>query len=48
MLAVFTGGVLLSAIVVLNGIIGARLHTPFAVSFFTLLAFPRVYSLQLR
>jgi nucleobase:cation symporter-1, NCS1 family len=32
MLAIFTGAVLLSTVIVLNGIIGARLHTPFAVT----------------
>ncbi|KAK4701025.1 nucleobase:cation symporter-1, NCS1 family, partial [Phenoliferia sp. Uapishka_3] len=32
LLAVFVGGFILSLIVVLNGIIGARLHTPFAVT----------------
>lgn len=32
LLAVFLGGVTLSVVIVLNGLIGARLHTPFAVS----------------
>lgn len=31
LLAVFLGGVTLSVVIVLNGLIGARLHTPFAV-----------------
>ncbi|KAM0746115.1 hypothetical protein T439DRAFT_330088 [Meredithblackwellia eburnea MCA 4105] len=32
MIAVLVGGILLAGVVVLNGIIGARLHTPFAVT----------------
>lgn len=32
LLAIFVGGVTLSTVIVFNGIIGARLHTPFAVS----------------
>ncbi|BGP42631.1 hypothetical protein JCM10449v2_006643 [Rhodotorula kratochvilovae] len=32
LLATFTGGLLLSIIIVFNGIIGARLHAPFAVT----------------
>ncbi|KAK4055053.1 hypothetical protein OIO90_003394 [Microbotryomycetes sp. JL221] len=31
-LAVFVGGLLLSIVIALNGVIGARLHTPFAIS----------------
>ncbi|KAL1305774.1 hypothetical protein AAFC00_003941 [Neodothiora populina] len=31
-LAVFTGGVLLGVVLAINGIIGARLHTPFAIT----------------